>query len=71
MLVLDISSKWDSNEVPDFPEGVEEGESPGPGLVRGDIHHEGVGGQEESGVTSGQILETLQEQILNLVAGRD
>ena len=69
MLALDVSSQWNSNKESDFQEGVEEGESPSSGLVRGDVHHERVGGQEESGVTSGQILETLQQQILNLVGG--
>ena len=48
MLVLDESSKGNSDKEPDFPEGVEEGESPGSGVVRGDVDHEGVGGQEES-----------------------
>ena len=71
MLVLDESSKGNSDKEPDFPEGVEKGEPPGPGLVRGDVDHEGVGGQEESGVAAGQILETLQQQIHNLAGGSD
>ena len=71
MVALNVSSKWNSNKEPEIPECVKEGEPLGPGLVRGDVDHEGVGGQEESGVAAGQILETLQQQILNLAGGSD
>ena len=60
-MVLDVRSKWNSNKDPDLPEGVEEGKSPGSTPVCGDVDHEGVGGEEESGETSGEILETLQQ----------
>ena len=71
MVALNVSSKWNSNKEPEIPECVKEGEPLGSVIVRGDVDHEGVGGQEESGVTASQILETLQQQILNLVGGRN
>ena len=71
MVALNVSSKWNSNKEPEIPECVREGEPLGSVIVRGDVDHEGVGGQEESGVAAGQILETLQQQILNLAGGSD
>ena len=37
-----------------------------PGVGRGDVRHVGVGGEVEAGGAPGQVLQTLQQQVLNL-----
>ena len=65
-VILNVNSERYSYEEANRHEAVQEGEPPGAGLWGGDVHHQGVAGEVEGGGPTREVLETLQQEILNL-----
>ena len=64
VIVFDVCSQGQPYAGPDGCEAVQPGEAPGPGPRTGDVRHVGVERQIKADRASGQILQTLKQQIL-------
>ena len=65
-VILNVNSERYSYEEANRHEAVQEGEPPGASLRGGDVHHQGVAGEVEGGGPTCEVLQTLQQEILNL-----
>ena len=65
-VILNVNSERYSYEEANRHEAVQEGEPLGTGLCGGDVHHQGIAGEVEGGGATCEVLQTLQQEILNL-----